>query len=923
MIDAQMGRIQRLALSIAITLSTCTLQFFLWEYINPFVWFLFYPAVFFTAVLTGLEGGILATVMSTVLAWYFFITPRFSFHLERPGVFFSILVFAAMGLIFSLFSERLHELYRRIASKDSDARLRAVLDGGADAIFALTPEGKISYANEQAAQMLGYSIAELMTMGIPDAVQAESLPAAMELFEQLKKEGHLRVAFNLKHRNGSIVPVEVNAVALPDGKLFISCRDIAESIRDKEALERIEQRYRAAFQMSLDSINITAMDGRYIEVNQAFLDCTGYTRDEVIGRTSLELNIWVDPADRLRLVEAIKRDSFCRDLDACFRKKNGEYLWGLMSATVIELDGETRILSVTRDFTERKLAEARLQLAANVFTHAREGIAITDAKGDIIEVNGTFTQITGYSREEVIGKNPRILKSGRQSQEFYANLWQTLVDHGSWSGEVWNRRKDGEVYAELLTISAVHDADGKVTNYVALFTDITSIKEHQKQLEYIAHYDALTSLPNRRLMADRLHQAMNQSLRRDQSVAVAYLDLDGFKAVNDKYGHEVGDKLLIALSQRIRDALRDGDTLSRFGGDEFVAVLVDLDDACDCEPVLSRLLQAAASPEIIDGLSLQVSASIGVTLFPQDNADADQLIRHADQAMYLAKQSGKNRYHLFDVSQDAAVKTLRASLDDILRALDHHEFVLYYQPKVNMRTGQVVGAEALIRWQHPERGLLLPGDFLPIIEDHPIAVALGKWVINTALEQMAAWQAQGLSVAVSVNVGARQLQQDDFVQYLQDKVTAHPTVSSGQLEIEILESSALEDVTQVSGIMQACRAMGVRFALDDFGTGFSSLTYLRRLPAETVKIDQSFVRNITQSSEDLAIIKGVIGLAGAFHREVIAEGVETIAHGTLLLSLGCDLAQGYGIARPMAAALLPNWAATWKTAPEWKACAAA
>jgi diguanylate cyclase (GGDEF)-like protein len=470
----------------------------------------------------------------------------------------------------------------------------------------------------------------------------------------------------------------------------------------------------------------------------------------------------------------------------------------------------------------------------------------------------------------------------------------------------------------MLTISAVRDAQGTPQHYVALFSDITSIKQHEQQLEHIAHYDALTSLPNRVLLADRLSQAIAQAQRRSQRLAVAFLDLDGFKAINDNYGHEAGDQLLMAVATRMKQALREGDTLARLGGDEFVAVLLDLTDIEASVPMLTRLLAAAAQPVHVGDLILQVSASLGVTFYPQaKDLEADQLLRQADQAMYQAKLAGKNRYHVFDALQDSSIRGHHESLDRIRDALSAHEFVLYYQPKVNMHTGMVIGAEALIRWQHPEKGLLSPAVFLPVIEDHPLAIDIGEWVIDTALTQMELWHTAGLTIPVSVNVGAYQLQHTDFVERLRALLMAHPNVSPVDLELEILETSALEDVIGVSYVIEACREMGVSFALDDFGTGYSSLTYLKRLPVTLLKIDQSFVRNMLDDPDDLAIIEGVVGLASAFRREVIAEGVETIEHGTMLLKLGCKLAQGYGIARPMPADQLPQWATTWRVDPSW------
>lgn len=585
----------------------------------------------------------------------------------------------------------------------------------------------------------------------------------------------------------------------------------------------------------------------------------------------------------------------------------------LDEAEINLIESEARLTSLA---IEQSNAESRLQMAASVFTHAREGILITDAQGSIIEANQVFTDITGYSREEVIGKNPSLLQSGLHDREFYSALWRSLLETGNWHGEIWNRRKNGKHYAAMMTISAVQDIHGITQNYVNLFTDITPLKEHQRQLEYIAHYDALTGLPNRVLLADRLKQAIARSHRNGFSLAVLYLDLDGFKAVNDQHGHDTGDQLLVNISHRMKEVLREGDTLARIGGDEFVIVM-DLEHPADYEAVLTRLLNVAAEPVTLNQHLLRVSASIGITHYPQDSADADQLLRHADQAMYIAKQAGKNCYHLFDIARDMAVKTQRESLEHIRHALDRQEFVLYYQPKVNMRTGAIIGAEALVRWQHPKRGLLAPALFLPVIEDHPLSIELGDWIINEALAQISHWQDSGLLIPVSVNIGALQLQRSEFVTQLAAQLAAYPQVPPACLQLEIVETSALEDIAEVAGIMRRCRDLGVSFAVDDFGTGYSSLTYLKRLPAELLKIDQTFVRDMLDDPDDLSIVKGVIGLANAFHRQVIAEGVENIAHGELLIPLGCELAQGYGIARPMPAADFPDWAAHWKPAPTW------
>lgn len=461
--------------------------------------------------------------------------------------------------------------------------------------------------------------------------------------------------------------------------------------------------------------------------------------------------------------------------------------------------------------------------------------------------------------------------------------------------------------------------DGKPLRMIGTNSDISARKEQERALEHIAHFDALTNLANRMLLSDRLQQAMAQAQRRQQQLAVVYLDLDGFKPINDCYGHQIGDQVLITLAIRMKEALREGDTLARLGGDEFVAVLIDLDDAAGCTPLLERLLAAAAQPMVVDELCLHVSASLGVTFYPQkQDLDADQLLRQADQAMYQAKLAGKNRYHVFDAEQDSHLRLQHESLERIRQALIRGEFVLYYQPKVNMRSGTVVGAEALIRWQHPEKGLLAPGTFLPLIENHPLAVDLGEWVINTALAQMELWRAVGLDLPVSVNIGARQLQQGNFVTRLRSILAEHPHMRPDWLELEVLETSALADMAQVSQVIDDCAQFGVKFALDDFGTGYSSLIYLKRLHVTALKIDQTFVRDMLDDADDLAILQGVIGLAAAFKRQVIAEGVETVAHGTVLLQLGCELAQGYGIARPMPADRLPDWVADWPLDAAWR-----
>ena len=576
------------------------------------------------------------------------------------------------------------------------------------------------------------------------------------------------------------------------------------------------------------------------------------------------------------------------------------------------------IVLFAEDVTQRRAADDRLRLGATVFTGAREGITITDRTGKILEVNDAFTRITGYSRKEVLGLNPRMLQSGLHSGEFYENMWNSLNRDGHWSGEIWNRTKSGDIFPEMLTINAIHNATGEVEQYVGLFTDITELKEKEQRLEHIARYDALTGLPNRVLFGDRLRQAMAHTHWKKGLLAVACFDVDGFKTINDRYGHATGDGLLTAIAFRMKRALREGDTLARLGGDEFAAVILDLEDNGACLATLNRLLAAAGEEAQIGEAMLRVSASAGVTFYPQDeDVDADVLLRQAGQAMYQAKLAGRNCFRMFDPSQDQIVRGRHENIEHIRQALAARQFVLYYQPKVNMRTGKVIGAEALIRWQHPERGLLPPGMFLPVIEDHPLAVELGEWVIETALTQMESWLAEGFELPVSVNVSAIELQVPDFADRLRAHLAAHPRVKPADLELEVVETSAVQDVMRTSQLLTACREIGVAIGLDDFGTGYSSLTYLKRLPANVLKIDQSFVRDMLEEPENLTILEGVLGLAAAFHRQVIAEGVETAEHGLMLLQMGCDLAQGFGIAASMPARDLRAWAAAWRPDPRW------
>ncbi|QUM87288.1 EAL domain-containing protein [Moritella sp. 28] len=567
---------------------------------------------------------------------------------------------------------------------------------------------------------------------------------------------------------------------------------------------------------------------------------------------------------------------------------------------------------------ERNLSDKKIRLSSRVFSDTNEGLMITDSTGKIIDINPAFTRTTGYSRHEVLGQTPNILSSDKQSPAFFIEMWHNLIEQGHWYGEVWNKKKNGELFAARLSISSLTNDDDETLHYVGLFSDITEIKQQQQKLELMAHYDMLTKLPNRSLLADRFRSSIIHSKQTDTMLGVCFLDLDNFKPVNDSYGHDIGDQLLIAVAQRLKTNIRDEDTASRQGGDEFVLLLGDIESSDHCNEILQRINYFLALPYIIAGHTFNISVSIGVTLYPSDDADLDTLLRHADYSMYQAKLAGKNRFHLFNPEHDQLTIQKHLQLDEIQQAFSNNELVLYYQPKINMNTGEVFGVEALIRWLHPEKGLIPPLEFLPIIEGSKLENRIGDWVINEALKQIVAWQKQRIFIEVSVNIASYHLLSSTFLTQLENALASHPNLNSKYLQLEILESSALGDLNTIRNILNTCQdILGVNIALDDFGTGYSSLTHLKNLPANTIKIDQNFVKNMLDDPDDYAIINGVLALADSFNREVIAEGVETTEHGLMLLKMGCYAAQGYGIARPMPATEFPNWLHNYTPNQQW------
>jgi diguanylate cyclase (GGDEF)-like protein/PAS domain S-box-containing protein len=689
-----------------------------------------------------------------------------------------------------------------------------------------------------------------------------------------------------------------------------------EQEKIQEELEKIKKRYFDLYDMAPIAYCTLNKNGLIEEANLELTHLLLRDREKLIKQPFSHFIHKEDQDIYYMYCKKIFKDQK-KKIECQLRVLNSEHksCWVYLTATQ---ESDTVHLMI-KDISERKIFEDKLELLASVFHNAGEAVMITELDGTIKDTNEAFTKITGYTKEDVVGKKPDILHSGLQSKEYYRQMWASLKDIGSWKGEIWNKKKNGEIYAEMLIINTVYDYYGKAIHYVALFSDITGMKEYENSLKNIAHFDQLTKLPNRVLLADRLENGMIQNKRNKQYLAVIFLDLDGFKEVNDTYGHDVGDKLLVQLAKEMKLTLREGDTLARIGGDEFVAVLFDLDKNDDALPIINRLLKSASQTLHIGKELIQVSASLGVT-FSKDNqiVDADLLLRQADQAMYQAKLAGKNRYHFFNTQETDLIREHFEKIERVRQALKNKEFVLYYQPKINMSTGAIIGAEALIRWNHPEKGIIPPLEFLPEVEGHALSVEIGEWVLHTALEQLKTCHKKKINIVISVNIGAQQILEENFVSSLENLLSQYPTVDPKMLELEVLETSRLEDIDIAKKRMHDCIKLGVSFSLDDFGTGYSSLVYLKQLPIKQIKIDQGFVRDMLSNPNDLSILEGIIGLGEAFHRSVIAEGVETSEHATVLLGLGCELAQGYAIARPMPVAQFNTWLKEYKPNTLWQ-----
>ncbi len=686
---------------------------------------------------------------------------------------------------------------------------------------------------------------------------------------------------------------------------------ILEDVTEREQLRSTSRQSGARIQAVLDNVadGIVSMDqqGLIESLNVAAERLFGYTEADMRGCGMQKLlgerrNAQHRAADRWLAPGSGELQG---------RRKDGSLFPMELTISEMRLDERLMLIGVVRDITARKSAEGELAKLAGALEQTADSVAITDRSGRIEYVNHAFEETTGYCRAEVMGRTPRIVKSGKHSSSFYARLWQTIV-----CGEVFrdvfiNRRKDGELYYEEKTISPIRDAlSGAITHFVSTGKDISDRMQVQQRLDYLAHHDVLTGMPNRLLLASRLQRAMIRAARHKKQMAILFLDLDHFKKINDTLGHEAGDRLLCAVAGRLGDCLRQDDTVARLGGDEFAALIEDLEHSDDVMPILEKLVNAMQYPFSLDGYEFFLTFSIGICLYPQDGEDVEVLLRNADVAMYRAKADGRNSYRFYTADMNARAFERLELENKLRRALERDEFVLHYQPKLDLRSGTVVGVEALLRWQHPQLGLVAPAEFIPTLEDTGMIVPVGRWVLQEACRQACSWRESGLAhLEVAVNVSMHQFRRDDVCAVVMDALSTY-AMPPEKLELEITESALMDDVGRATGSLQRLKEHGVKVAIDDFGTGYSSLAYLKRFSIDTLKIDRTFVRDICDDEDDAAIVTAVVAMAERLHLKVVAEGVETPEQLEFLRQHGCDQMQGFLLSKPMPGDALLAWLST-------------
>ena len=785
-------------------------------------------------------------------------------------------------------------------------RYKRMIDDSRDGYWVVDLKGNLLKANQVYAEMSGYTIDELVDMHVTRLDAQDDEQKVTERIQKLLVHGHDRFKSTHRHKQGHLFEVDVAIDFNRDAnQFFVSFRDISERHKYEQALRESEEKYRRLFENAGDLAYGTDLNGVFTAVSESLLNVTGYKRNELINaHISKILNPEnLELARRMTAAKVASEKQVTR-YELEITDKNGRQIQLELVTTLTHRNGEpVGVQGIGRDISERKQFETDLRIAATAF-ESQESLMITDADCVILRVNKAFSNCTGYTAEEVVGQTPRIFKSGRHDKHFYRSMWDIITRTGTWQGEIWDRRKNGEVYPKWLTISAVKGSDGVVTHYVGSHIDITERKVAEEKIRQLAFHDPLTRLPNRQLLLDRLQQSLISSVRNGKKGALLFLDLDNFKTLNDTLGHAMGDLLLQQAAERLISSIREGDTVARLGGDEFVVMLEDLSEqpieaAEQAETVGEKILAALSQPYLLGTNTFRSSGSIGATIFRGDHQEAEELLKQADIAMYQAKKAGRNALRFFDHRMQDAINAKAALEGELHKALENGQFQLHYQVQVN-RARRASGAEALIRWNHPTRGVVPPAQFIPLAEETGLILPIGTWVLETACAQLSAWSAneQTRHLVLAVNISARQFHQADFVAQVRAAVTRH-AIDPTLLKLELTESLLLEDTEDTVATMNALKATGVQLSLDDFGTGYSSLQYLKLLPLNQIKIDQSFVRNIATDSNDAAIVQTIIAMAETLGLNVIAEGVETEVQHEFLELRGCHACQGYLFGKPM------------------------
>ncbi|MHC5350891.1 bifunctional diguanylate cyclase/phosphodiesterase [Metapseudomonas furukawaii] len=742
----------------------------------------------------------------------------------------------------------------------------------------------------KAEDAIGRTATELDIWGIPGIG-----PKLLQRLQQGNPLHNFEMPFRRTNGDTFIGLISAQTVDLDDTPaLVVVVRDITQLKETQQQLQVSEEKFARAFHASPDGLLITRMrDGLLLEANEGFTRITGFDQREIADRSTLDLGLWANPADRDRMIRSIRELGSLQHFTTQIRTKGGQLRICELSAQPIPIGDEACMLTIARDITERQQMQDKLLQAATVFESTAEGVMITDADQRITAVNRAFSEITGYSEAEALGQTPRLLASGQHDSAFFAALWHQLEREGHWQGEIWNRRKNGDPYPEWLTINAVRDRHQRITHYVGVFADISPLKHAQARLDYQAHHDPLTGLPNRLLFESRLQLALADATSDHHHGAVLFIDLDRFKHINDSLGHPVGDLLLKGIASRLKEHLRDIDTVARLGGDEFIILLPGLHNAGDAQAVANKLLACFEAPFPAGQHEFFMSASIGISLFPEHGQDVATLVKNADAAMYRAKARGRNRIDLYtqDLTSQA---TERMSLEtELRRALERNELSLSYQPKLSLQHRTLVGAEALVRWYHPRLGEIPPERFIPLAEESGLILPLGDWVLTQACRQMQRWQNDHAPFGpLSINLAGAQLRQPQLVERLQ-RLIQGLGLEPQRLQLEITEGFIMSQAEEALGVLHNLKALGVQLAIDDFGTGYSSLSYLKRLPLDVLKIDKSFVHGLPDDPNDAAISRAIIALGRSMQLTVIAEGVETPAQEAFLTAEGCEQIQGY------------------------------